>query len=168
MEIPISVPAFRLSSSSRRVTSPLPMLTLTALIGFVFSFLPVVFFASFSVFPIVFSSATPSWSFRISPFNPSRGEKRKKLQSKSGPEPRPARKIYNPNPLVLLVLLLSSPHGKAGSAGKHTLTPFTLNLRRALPTISSRFQPFRKAIQLHVWSHVRHFVSLPALNPCSP
>ena len=85
--------------------------------------------------------------------------------------PPPAEKIYNPNPLVLLLLLLlllSSPHGKAGSAGKHTLTPFTLNLRRALPTISSRFQPFRKAIQLHVWSHVRHFVSLPALNPCSP
>ena len=34
--------------------------------------------------------------------------------------PPPAEKIYNPNPLVLLVLLLvllSSPHRKAGSAG---------------------------------------------------
>ena len=31
------------------------------------------------------------------------------------PGPPPAEKIDNPNPLVLL---LSSPHGKAGSAGK--------------------------------------------------
>ena len=35
------------------------------------------------------------------------------------PGPPPAQKIYNPNDLVLVLVLvlLSSPHGKAGSAG---------------------------------------------------
>ena len=38
-------------------------------------------------------------------------------QSKSGSASPPARKIHNPNPLVLL--LLSSLHGKIGSAGNN-------------------------------------------------